>query len=202
MGRHGLVGVDSAHIGGTVAQISADSAPGNDFTAHEMRPAQCTRGIAHTTFGYGCPNFGRRKGIAVAHYGVDAIKPKIKYARKLLKLGVVTLAVAAKAVVVAHDQVLHSQVTDQVAAHKIERRGLGKVRSEGLLHERVEPQCGQELSPFRGQCEARQLKTRINQPARVRLEGQKNGRSADFASFGQGAFYQGLMAQMHPVKGA
>ena len=41
--------------------------------------------------------------------------------------------------VVAHDQVLHAQVTDQVAAHKIERRGLGKVRSEGLLHQHVEP---------------------------------------------------------------
>ena len=39
MGRHGLVGVNSAHIGGAVPQISADSAPGNDFASQEMRPA-------------------------------------------------------------------------------------------------------------------------------------------------------------------
>ena len=102
-----------------------------------MRPAQCTRGIAHTTFGYGCPNFGGRKGIAVAHYGIDAIKPKIKYARKFLELGIVSLAVAAKAVVVADDQVLHSEVAYQVAAHKIQRRRLGKFRGKRVFDQRI-----------------------------------------------------------------
>ena len=36
----------------------------------------------------------------------------------------------------------------------------------------------------------------------MRLQGQKDGRSAEFTCFGHGAGNQGLMAQVHPVKGA
>lgn len=75
---------------------------------------------------------------------------------------------------------LHSQMAHQVAANKLQRGGLRKRRSKRLLYQRVQSGCGQELGPFRGERQPRKHKLRVNQLARVGLQGEQDGGSAQF----------------------
>lgn len=70
---------------------------------------------------------------------------------KLLKLGKIALAVPPEAVVVAHDKVLHAQVTDQIPTHEFQRRGIRKLRGKGMLDQGVQARGRQQFGALFGQ---------------------------------------------------
>lgn len=77
----------------------------------------------------------------------------------------------------------------QVAANKLQRRSLRKLRGKRMLHQRVQSGYGQELGPFRGERQPRKHKLRVNQLARVRLQSEQDGGSAQFLRDRNGALH-------------
>ena len=167
-----------------------------------MGPAQALGGGAHPTFSHGRANFGRRKGHFARSHRAHLLEAKVKNLSKLKELRKIALAVASEAVVVAHNQVLHSEVAHEVTPYELQRRSLRKLGCKRVLDQRVQAGGRQPFGALFGQGEPRQHKFRMNQLARMRLQRQQDRRSPAFPRGRHRPFDQGLMAAVHPVKGA
>ena len=100
----------------------------------------------------------------------------------------------------ADHRAAHGKAFDQNALHKFFRGQLGERRIEGEDDRTIEPGAGQQPQLIRLVGQPEQLFLRIEEGARMRLEGQRRGRLSQNSGAIERGSDDGAMAAMHAVE--